>query len=32
VLNGDHLKGDVAFTTSDGQSGKGSLDLKRVTQ
>jgi hypothetical protein len=32
VLDGDRLKGEVAFTTSDGQSGKGTLELARVTQ
>jgi hypothetical protein len=32
VLNGDHLKGDVVFTAGDGQSGKATLDLTRVTQ
>ena len=32
VLQGDHLKGDVVFTSGDGQSGKGKLDLTRVTQ
>jgi hypothetical protein len=32
VLDGERLKGDVAFTTSDGQSGKGTLELTRVTQ
>jgi hypothetical protein len=32
VLEGDHLNGDVAFTTPDGQSGKGKLNLTRVTQ
>jgi hypothetical protein len=32
VLDGDHLKGDVVFTTADGQSGKATLDLTRVTQ
>jgi hypothetical protein len=33
VLDGDHLKGDVMFTSGDGQTtGKGKLDLTRVTQ
>jgi hypothetical protein len=32
VLSGDHLKGDVAFTTGDGTSGKATLDLTRVNQ
>ena len=32
VLSGDHLKGDVVFTTADGTSGKGTLDLTRVTE
>ena len=32
VLDGDHLKGDVQFTGSDGQSGKAKLELTRVTQ
>jgi hypothetical protein len=31
VLEGDHLKGDVVFTTPEGQSAKGRLDLARVT-
>lgn len=30
VLDGDHLKGDVAFTTPDGQTMKAKLDLTRV--
>jgi hypothetical protein len=32
VVDGDHLKGDVLFTTAEGQSGKAKLDLTRVTQ
>lgn len=30
VLDGDHLNGDVEFTTPDGQSGKAKLNLTRV--
>jgi len=30
VLEGDHLHGDVMFTTADGQSGKAKLDLTRL--
>lgn len=32
VLDGDHLKGEVQFTTAEGQSAKARLDLTRVTQ
>jgi len=32
TLDGDHLKGDVTFTSAEGQSGKGKLDLTRATQ
>ena len=32
VLEGDHLKGDVQFTTADGQSSTAKLDLTRVSQ
>jgi hypothetical protein len=32
VLDGNHLKGDVVFTTADGQSGKAKLDLERANQ
>lgn len=31
ALDGDHLKGDVTFTSADGQSGKAKLDLTRAT-
>ena len=30
VLNGDHMDGDLEFTTPDGQSGKAKLSLTRV--
>jgi len=30
VLDGDHMKGDVAMTFPDGRAGKGKLDLERV--
>lgn len=32
VLDGDRLKGDVQFTTPDGQAVKAKLDLTRVPQ
>jgi len=32
VIEGDHLKGDVVFTTADGQTGTAKLDLARVNQ
>ena len=32
VLDGDHLNGDVDFTTGDGQAGKGKLSLTRVKE
>jgi len=31
-LGGDHLKGDVTFTSAEGQSGKAKLDLTRASQ
>jgi hypothetical protein len=30
VLQGDHLKGDVSSTSTDGQATKGKMDLARV--
>jgi hypothetical protein len=30
VLDGGHLKGDVQFTSADGQAGKAKLDLARI--
>ena len=32
TLDGDHLKGEVVFTSADGQSGKAKLDLTRAAQ
>jgi hypothetical protein len=32
VLDGDHLNGEVEFTTPDGQLSKAKLNLTRVTQ
>jgi hypothetical protein len=32
VLDGDHLAGDLEFTTADGQTGKAKLNLARVTE
>lgn len=32
ALDGDHLKGEVVFTTADGQSAKGKLELTRAAQ
>jgi hypothetical protein len=32
VLDGDHLKGDVTFTTAEGQAIKAKLDLTRAAQ
>lgn len=32
TLEGDHLKGDVVFTPSNGAPGKGKLDLARVKE
>ena len=32
TLDGEHLKGDVTFTSADGQSGKAKLDLARSAQ
>jgi hypothetical protein len=31
-LDGDHLKGDVTFTSAEGQSGKAKLELARASQ
>ena len=32
VLQGEHLKGDVTFTTANGQAAKAKLDLTRVSE